>query len=71
VPRKMPTVTQSTPRLPQNAALQPAMHNGAATSIAFRSANMFLRWTGTLEPAHGNRPSVVRPDVGYGLTPTR
>ncbi len=43
VPRKIATVTHRTPKLPQKAALHPALSSGAVTSIAFRSANISLR----------------------------
>jgi hypothetical protein len=40
VPRKMPTVTQRTPRFPHKMALQPFRSSGAETKHAVRNANI-------------------------------
>jgi len=40
VPRKIPTVTQKTPRFPQNTVLQPVARNAIDTHRAERSANI-------------------------------
>ena len=58
VPRKMAIVTPSTPKLPQNAGLQPAQSKGAVITKALRSETIPLQPGAPSDPTRfvTNRP---------------